>query len=283
MRSTCDQGIQEVTNWARPLGCELSSLPFTYLFIPIGANMKLKKNWFHAILSNWKSKALSFGDKLTIVQSFLGNLLNYYLSIFVAPKEVIELLEMAIHCISWDKMIAPKDSGGLWVGTIKSLNISLLMKWLWCLRSEPYFLWAKVITTLHNLQSKSDDCYSKKSLPGVRKNIAGISKDLKSKDYPIKGELFHLMSKTKQNSIKSGIFKERGTFEIIELLDAKECINHVLVNCSFAKEVFDMIFGWCKVQIKEFQSLLDVLEYVANWGSCSKWRKLLLGICYSSM
>ena len=35
---------QEVTNWARPLGCEPSSLPFTYLGFPVGANMKLKKH-----------------------------------------------------------------------------------------------------------------------------------------------------------------------------------------------------------------------------------------------
>nr|KAJ0195087.1 hypothetical protein LSAT_V11C700361540 [Lactuca sativa] len=36
--------MQEITRWAAPLGCEPASLPFTYLGIPVGANMKLKKH-----------------------------------------------------------------------------------------------------------------------------------------------------------------------------------------------------------------------------------------------
>lgn len=36
--------MHEVTRWAAPLGCEPASLSFTYLGIPVGANMKLKKH-----------------------------------------------------------------------------------------------------------------------------------------------------------------------------------------------------------------------------------------------
>lgn len=35
---------QEISRWVEPLGCEPSSLPFNYLGVPIGANMKLLKN-----------------------------------------------------------------------------------------------------------------------------------------------------------------------------------------------------------------------------------------------
>lgn len=57
----------EVTRRARPLGCEPAKLPFNYLGVPVGANMNLIKHWspvidkFHAKLSKWKSKTLSFG------------------------------------------------------------------------------------------------------------------------------------------------------------------------------------------------------------------------------
>lgn len=65
--------LQEVTRWARSLGCEPTSFPFTYLGVPIGANMKLEKHWkpvihrFQNKLSSWKSKALSFRGRLTLI------------------------------------------------------------------------------------------------------------------------------------------------------------------------------------------------------------------------
>lgn len=37
--------MHEVSRWATTLGCKPSSLPFTYLGVPVGANMKLIKNW----------------------------------------------------------------------------------------------------------------------------------------------------------------------------------------------------------------------------------------------
>lgn len=73
----------ETSNWANILGCEAGSLPFTYLGVPIGANMNLVKNWkpiidkFHSKFSSWKSKTLSFGGRLTLIKSVLGNLPAY--------------------------------------------------------------------------------------------------------------------------------------------------------------------------------------------------------------
>lgn len=90
-----------------------------------------------------------------------------------------------IHWVLWDKVVAPKESGGLGIGTIKSLNISLLMKWWWKLRIESHHLWVQVISSLHNLKSKPDDIYSKKSLTGVWNNIVGIRKALEKKDIPV--------------------------------------------------------------------------------------------------
>lgn len=92
---------------AVPLGCEPSSLPFTYLGVSVGANMKLKKHWkpiidrFYAKLSPWKAKTLSFGGILTLVKAVLGSLSSYFLSIFVAPVGVIEILEKIWRQFLW--------------------------------------------------------------------------------------------------------------------------------------------------------------------------------------
>lgn len=57
--------------------CEPASFPFSYLSLPIGANMKLARNWkpivekFKAKLSLWKARSLSFGGRLTLVKSVL--------------------------------------------------------------------------------------------------------------------------------------------------------------------------------------------------------------------
>nr|KAJ0206565.1 hypothetical protein LSAT_V11C500248820 [Lactuca sativa] len=87
---------QETANWTNLLGCDVGVLPFDYLGVPVGANMSLVKNWkpiikqFHSKLSLWKAKILSFGGRLTLIKSILGNLPTYYLSLFKAPKGVVD-------------------------------------------------------------------------------------------------------------------------------------------------------------------------------------------------
>lgn len=62
--------------------------------------------------------------------------------IFKAPQGIIDSLEKIrrkflrgggdlkskIHWVDWNKLIAPKNDGGLWVGTLKAQNFALLIK-----------------------------------------------------------------------------------------------------------------------------------------------------------
>lgn len=60
--------------------CDFGTLTFTYLGVPIMANMKLCENWnpiveqLKAKLSTLKSKILSFGHGMTLVISVLGSI-----------------------------------------------------------------------------------------------------------------------------------------------------------------------------------------------------------------
>lgn len=157
-------GVSELesTNWANILGCEPGTLPFNYLGVPVGANMNLAKNWrpviekFQSKLSMWKSKMLSFSGRLTLIKSVLGNLLTYFMSLFKTPTGVVETLEKVrrrflwggkedkrkIHWVAWEKVIAPKESGGLGVGSIKALNLGLIVKWWWRLKADRPRLWS---------------------------------------------------------------------------------------------------------------------------------------------
>lgn len=84
------------------LKCEPPSFPFTYLGVPVGANMKLVKNWntvvdkFKKKISMWKVRSLSSGGRLTLVNLILNNLPLYYFSMFCAPRKVINIILIQI-------------------------------------------------------------------------------------------------------------------------------------------------------------------------------------------
>ncbi|KAI3750395.1 hypothetical protein L2E82_21030 [Cichorium intybus] len=161
----------ELNQYANILGCEVGHMPFKYLGVPVGANMNLKKNWkpvidrFHSKLSLWKAKTLSFGGRVTLIKAVLGNLPTYYLSLYKAPIGVLDQLEKIrrkfiwggdesnnkTRWVSWDKVIASKECGGLGVGSLQALNIGLLVKWWWRLKISTLSLWCQVITAIHNL------------------------------------------------------------------------------------------------------------------------------------
>ncbi|XP_023766085.2 uncharacterized protein LOC111914622 [Lactuca sativa] len=99
----------EVSNWVAPLGCEPSSIPFTYVGVPVGENMNRKRAWrpvidkFQNKLTTWKAKSLSFGGRVTLAKAVLGNLPIYYMSIFAVPNGVIDTLEKIRRNFIWNK------------------------------------------------------------------------------------------------------------------------------------------------------------------------------------
>lgn len=134
--------------------------------------MNLSRNWkptmdrFKNKLSSWKSRNLSFGGRITLIQAVLGSLLTYFLSLFKAPVGVLNDLQKIrrdflwgvgaenctkIRWISWEKIVEPEDFSGLGVGSLNALNIGLMVKWWWRLRNEPDLSWCKVIAAIHGL------------------------------------------------------------------------------------------------------------------------------------
>ncbi|KAI3751226.1 hypothetical protein L2E82_22274 [Cichorium intybus] len=210
----------ETSNWASILGCDVGSFPFTYLGVPVGANMNLTKNWkpiiekFQNKLSTWKSKALSFGGRLTLITSVLGNLPTYFFSLFMAPVAVTDKLESIrrrflwggdedkkkIHWVAWDKVLASKSAGGLGVGSIRALNVAMIVKWWWRLKTEKDSLWGKVIVGLHNLKNKPHSYLSNRNISGVWNNIASVKKDLRRMGLEM-GDIFNLQVKSGENTL----------------------------------------------------------------------------------
>ncbi|GJX14579.1 hypothetical protein Tco_0206337 [Tanacetum coccineum] len=151
--------------------------------LPIGANMSRLSNWsplverFQKRLSNWKSKSLFYGGRLTLLQSILGNLGVYFFSTFKAPTTIIKKLESTrrnffwggnldekkMAWITWDKVIAPLNQGGLSIGSLKISNQAMLAKWWWCFLLDDKALLRKIIVSIHGhyggLRSVSSPSY----------------------------------------------------------------------------------------------------------------------------
>ena len=126
----------ETQHFASVLSCQPSTLPCTYLGLPIGASMNKARNWepiiekFHKKLSSWKAINLSYGGRLTLIKSVLGALGVYFFSLFKAPKGVLSYLEKLrrnffwggtlnsdkMAWIAWKKVCSPTMCGGLGIG-----------------------------------------------------------------------------------------------------------------------------------------------------------------------
>lgn len=80
------------------LNCSMQSMPFSYLGIPIGANQRHSVTWdpiirkCEARLARWKQKHVSFGGRVTLINSVLTALPIYFLSFFRIPDKVVEKL-----------------------------------------------------------------------------------------------------------------------------------------------------------------------------------------------
>lgn len=115
------------------LRCKTSSLPVTYLGLPLGATYKRVNVWNLVIeriqrrLTSWKPNYLSKGGRLTLLKAALANILVDYMSLLNIHKVVASRIERlqreflwrgggeekaSLHLVAWDKVCSPKSKGG---------------------------------------------------------------------------------------------------------------------------------------------------------------------------
>ncbi|GJY99451.1 hypothetical protein Tco_0516881 [Tanacetum coccineum] len=160
----------EVYNMASNAECIAGNIPFNYLGLPIGSNMKSIAIWkmlidrFRSRLSTWKASLLSIGGRLNLIKSVLGSLGIYYLSIFRSPESVLNDLERIrsnffwggnqdgkkMAWVKWPIILNSYDNGGLNIGSLKAFNLALLQKWCWSFKST----WANIVGSSNFLHSK---------------------------------------------------------------------------------------------------------------------------------
>ncbi|WMV33012.1 hypothetical protein MTR67_026397 [Solanum verrucosum] len=164
--------VNEVLNLeelADIMGCNIGSFPSTYLGLPLGAQHKSTEIWtgvigkFEKRLATWQMQYLSFGGRVTLINSVLDSLPTYYMALLPMPSEVIEQIDKIrrdflwkgnrekhkFHLIKWEKVTQPKYQGGLGIKNLAAHNKSMMMKWLWRYNLEDAGLWKEVIIAKH--------------------------------------------------------------------------------------------------------------------------------------
>ena len=140
-----------LSNIANMLGCVSGVWPLNYLGLPLGRNPSSLSFWDPVIervtkrVEGWHKGCLSRGGRLVLLQSVLGSIPIYFLSIFKIPNKPALILEKIMrdffwegkgegkkdHLIKWEVVSKSKKNGGLGVGNLIKRNKALLGKWLW--------------------------------------------------------------------------------------------------------------------------------------------------------
>ncbi|CAJ2651715.1 unnamed protein product [Trifolium pratense] len=143
------------------LSCNTAATPFKFLGIPVGANPRRRETWNPVLeamtkrLNSWNSRNLSFGGRLTLINSVLASIPLYFFSFFKAPICVLKsieriqrnflwggsLEEKKLCWVKWDQVCLPKEEGGLRVKNLELFNLALLCKWKWRLLHNDDAIW----------------------------------------------------------------------------------------------------------------------------------------------
>ncbi|GKU86149.1 hypothetical protein SLEP1_g712 [Rubroshorea leprosula] len=135
---------EEISEWAESLNCVEGSIPFKYLGIPVGANLRNLSTWTPVVdclrrkLSNWKCESLSFCGRIVLLNAALSR------------------GDRKIAWVSWEKVCNSIKDGGLGVKDLDRFNMALLGKWRWRLVVEKEALWNRVVEAKYGIHRRRD-------------------------------------------------------------------------------------------------------------------------------
>ena len=137
-------GIQATTNIGKYLGFPIKHKGVARNGLNFVVERVLNK------LSGWKAKFLSFAGRSVLVKSVMSVIPNYVMQGEALPVYLCEKLDKInwgflwgstrdkkkLHLVGWNKIIQPKEEGGLDIQAVRAKNVVLLAKLNWRMYQE---------------------------------------------------------------------------------------------------------------------------------------------------
>jgi hypothetical protein len=163
---------EEARFLAEEFSCQLGSMPFTYLGLPMGTTKPSIKDLspLTDIVERRLSAVssfLSYGDRLVLVNSVLSSLPTYFLLSLKLPPGIIDVIDRARrHCLwkrkdkdkinslaAWEMVCRPKNKGGLGIINLRVQNNALLLKHLHKFYNNEDIPWIHLVRDAYYHQS----------------------------------------------------------------------------------------------------------------------------------
>jgi len=156
---------EKASSLARVFGCQLGSLPFTYLGLPLGTT-KPRINDFAPLMNQMERRLtatatfLGLAGKVELTKSVFSALPTYTMCTLKIPLGAVENMDRARRdclwrgtnvndrkkpLVAWKKVHRPKAKGGLGVINLRSQNTALLLKHLDKFYNKRDIPWVKLI------------------------------------------------------------------------------------------------------------------------------------------
>nr|GEW32689.1 RNA-directed DNA polymerase, eukaryota [Tanacetum cinerariifolium] len=268
---------EEVSYGASLIRCDVMCTPFKYLGVMVGDLMTHKSAWASIIqkhqsrLSKWKSKTLSVGGRLTLVKSVLGASPLYHMSIYKAPKGVLNVLESIrsnffngidplerkITWIAWNKILSSKKKG---VSRSSDFKASFCREIRGGVEHQQWTDLLSILGTMTLSPSNGRWIYDLNGDGVFRvKDIRGIIDDL------------YLPSSNEATRwVKCVPIK----------INSPEDDRHIFFQCDLAKAVLRQVCRWWDIQWVDIMSFEDWNTWFSSIRLSSNLKQILEGVFY---
>ncbi|XP_071708908.1 uncharacterized protein [Rutidosis leptorrhynchoides] len=265
---TLGRGIRqdELKQFASRLECQVNKFTFTYLGLPIGAKMNKLSSWNPVIdkiksrLSSWKMRSMSFGGRLVLIKSWWFNTdanslwANVIRSIYGSCGG-LDLEGEAIHSLRpsvWKNILVTGRTQG---------ELTELQQLILCYSFEELERDTCSWSLSHN------GIYTVLSLSLIIDErliaVTNVDETMRNNLVPKKLEVFVWRVCKKRLPVKIEIDNRGIDLHSVRCSlcdDNLETVEHSLIFCKSAMDVWDRVFGWWGLGNMTNLSICEILR-----------------------